>query len=118
MTIRPGQFVLAGGHERHATNVFVCSSSVQRLRGLLGREELLVDNIFWLYPCSSIHTCFMKSAIDVVYLDELHRVIKLVSSLLPWGFSNCRSAFSVLELAEGHIDVLKLNVGDQFQCEA
>ena len=118
MMIHSGQFVLVGGREKHATNVFVCSSSIQRLRGLLWREELLADNILWLYPCSSIHTCFMRSAIDVVYLDGLQRIVKLVSSLLPWRFSKCASAVSVLELAEGQIDVLKLKLGDHFQCEA
>lgn len=83
----------------------------ERNKGLLGVDELL-DGL-WISPCNSIHMFFMRISLDVVYLDRLHRVCKLVSDVRPWQVSASLSAYSVLELAAGKILEFDLKVGDQ-----
>ncbi len=59
----------------------------------------------------------MKFAIDVVFLDRNNRVRKIVSNLVPWRFSLCLSAHSVLELPSGVIQETRTNKGDQLEVE-
>ncbi|HLO94144.1 MAG TPA: DUF192 domain-containing protein, partial [Burkholderiaceae bacterium] len=49
----------------------------QRLGGLLVRPRLGAGEGLLLKPCNSVHTCFMRYAIDVIYLDREGRVLKL-----------------------------------------
>ena len=112
-----GQFESVNHGRSHQTSVLLCDSPFQRLRGLLGREGKLLNSVLWLRPCSSVHTCFMRSPIDVIYLDGERRVLKTVSKLKPWRFSACPGAVSVLELANGLIDIMGLTPGDHFKCD-
>ncbi len=68
-----------------------------RLRGLLGREPSPI----LLAPARSVHTCFMRLPIDVVFLDEELRVVKVARALEPWRFAGARGARAVLELPAG-----------------
>ena len=118
MITKDGTFITAASEDENpSVKAFLCESLFQRLRGLLGREELLSEMLFWIRPCSSVHTCFMRVAIDLVYLDKRQNILKLVSGLRPWKFSGCVGASSVLELAEGQVDKLGLSIGDSFLCE-
>ena len=42
----------------------------RRLVGLLGRSELGDGEGLWIAPCNSIHTWFMRFAIDAAFVDE------------------------------------------------
>ena len=118
MIKRDGTFRAAASEGQDPSlKVLVCESLFRRLRGLLGREEFLSEMLVWIKPCSSVHTCFMRVAIDLVYLDKSQNILKLVSGLRPWKFSGCVGASSVLELAEGQVDKLGLSIGDSFLCE-
>lgn len=76
-------------------------TAFERLRGLLGRPPLAAGEGLLLAPCSSVHTCFMTHAIDVVYLDRHLQVVKVVASLAPWRLSAARGAVMTLELSAG-----------------
>ena len=41
-----------------------------RFRGLMGRRELIPGQGLLLRPSGSIHTCFMRFPIDVVFIDD------------------------------------------------
>lgn len=84
----------------------------QRTRGLLGRRSLSPREGLLIEGCSSIHTCFMRFPIDVIYLDREGRVVKIVSHLAPWRFSSARGARSTLELAAGACARNGIAVGD------
>lgn len=58
-----------------------------RLVGLLGRRSLAPDEALLIEPCRSVHTCFMRFAIDVVFLDRSGRVVGMVSNLRPFRLS-------------------------------
>ncbi len=63
---------------------FVMSTPTERMKGLLGRTSLPVDEALWFPHETSVHTFFMKFAIDVAFLDRRGRVLALYHSLKPW----------------------------------
>lgn len=87
-------------------------SSAQRRTGLLKHEKLEDGAGLWIIPCESVHSFFMKFAIDLIYLDRKHTVRKVVRALRPWGMSICLSAHSILELPVGTIDRTGTQPGD------
>ena len=90
-----------------------------RLIGLLGRSSLEPGEALLLDPCSSIHTAFMRFAIDVIYLDGARRVAKVVPALKPFRVSGMlRGAHSVIELPSGTIASTGSAVGDQLAFES
>ena len=86
----------------------VATTAPSRARGLLGRARLLV-------PARSIHTAFMRCAIDVVFLDRELRVLRVVSELVPWRVAGCRGARAALELAAGEGARLGLSLGERLR---
>ena len=79
-----------------------------RMRGLLGREQLTDQQALWISPCPSVHTIGMRYAIDVIFLSKQGNVQKITSNLKPLKFSSCVGAFSALELNAGMAE--KLNI--------
>ncbi len=75
-----------------------------RLKGLLGTKSLEEGHGLWIKPCNQVHMFFMKYAIDVVFIDEDHRVVRLVEGLAPGKISpKVADAQSVIELPVGTI---------------
>ena len=79
----------------------LAETSFARMRGLLGRSGLSSGEGMLLRPASSIHTAFMRFAIDAVFLDREDRVLKVAPGLAPWRMAACRGARAVLELPAG-----------------
>ena len=76
----------------------------RRFLGLMGRKNLPSGHGLLITSCNSVHMCFMRFPIDVVYLDKNNSVIKIVKNLPPWvGLSCCFGASSALELPAGAI---------------
>ena len=82
------------------------------MRGLLGRSGLNEGEGILLRPAASIHTFFMRFAIDVVFLDRDLVVLGIESSLEPWRTAVRRGAKSVVELASGECERRGVQVGD------
>lgn len=95
----------------------ICKTTnfIERMRGLLGKEKLKIDEGLLLAPCSSIHTFGMQYTIDVLFLDKQLTIVKTVKSLKPWRMSASNSATMVLELAEDSINKLQLKSGQQLE---
>lgn len=91
---------------------------LRRARGLLGRPQPLPEQGIWLKPCNAVHCWFMGYAIDVLFLDAQGRVLRIAHGLQPWRMAACRGARSVVELACGEAQRLKINEGDVFACVA
>lgn len=73
----------------------------QRFCGLMGRKQLADGTGLLLKNCSSIHTCFMKFPIDVVYLDRNFKVLNY-ETVRPWKLGSLiKGVRHVLELPEG-----------------
>jgi uncharacterized membrane protein (UPF0127 family) len=91
----------------------VADSFGLRLRGLLGRPELAGGEGLLLRPSGSIHTWFMRFAIDAVFLDRHFRVVHTAAAIRPWRMARARRARAVLELAAGEAARRGIAVGDQ-----
>jgi uncharacterized protein len=83
-----------------------------RLKGLLGTRVLPEGDGLWITPCRQVHTVGMRYAIDLVFLDDVRRVVETVRALAPGRFSaRVAAATSVLELPAGTVDRTGLLVG-------
>ena len=51
--------------------------------------------------CNSIHTCFMRFNLDIIFMDKNKNIIKEVKNLKPWRIAVCRKAYYVLETPSG-----------------
>jgi uncharacterized membrane protein (UPF0127 family) len=90
----------------------LCDSFFGRLLGLMGRAD--VGGGVVIVPCNSIHTLFMRAAIDVLFLDAEGRVCALYPALRPWRFTRVvRGARRVVELRAGTLGATAL--GDQIE---
>jgi uncharacterized protein len=88
-----------------------------RLRGLMGRRELEPGEGLLLRPSGSVHTCFMRFAIDIAFLDSELRVLAVSPGVRPWRLRLQRGARAVLELPAGEADRVGIAPGDQLTVE-
>ena len=95
----------------------VADTSAKRRTGLLKHARLAPGEGLWIVPCESVHSFFMKFAIDLVYLDRKHTVRKVRRAMRPWRISVCPSAYSILELPVGTIQSSRTEAGDQLLIE-
>ena len=71
----------------------------QRFKGLMGKRE--IEHALLFRECSSVHMFFMKTAIDVMYLDEDYRILG-GETLFPWkSFGMKKGCAHILELPQG-----------------
>jgi uncharacterized membrane protein (UPF0127 family) len=90
-----------------------------RFRGLMLTSHLAPDAALLMTRCPSIHTCFMRYALDVAFLDDQGCVVKLAHAMRPWRASfGGRGAAHVLELAEGGLARFDLRLGDRIALSA
>src|ERR1700674_781454 len=91
-------------------HVPVARSFFSRVRGLIGRRELFL----FIPSCPAVHTWFMGSGFDLVFLDEREVVVAIRANAAPWRFLfGPRGTRSVLELPSGHAASLGVTEGEQ-----
>jgi len=89
-----------------------------RLRGLLGRDALDRGEALAIRPCASIHTLFMRFAIDAVFLDRSGRVVRALAELRPWRATRFHlRAEQVVELPAGTLARTGTREGDELAFE-
>lgn len=89
---------------KYANNFF------KRLKGLMGKKEIDFALVFTNLKDSSIHTHFMRTEIDVYFLDE-NKIVFEKTSLKPWKFHRPKKqAKYILETKK---DELKIKIGDK-----
>ncbi len=99
--------------EALANRVEVAVTRRDRRKGLLGRSGLEPASALIIAPCFSIHTMFMRFDIDVVFVDEDGRVVKVVRDMTPWRIAVDPTAHAVVELPAGSLRDRQVNVGDR-----
>lgn len=88
-------------------DITIAESFWERFRGLMGKKSLPEHTALWITKCGSIHCCFMKFPIDVVYLNKDEKVLK-IETVKPWRIGSfVRGADSVLEMNKGEAAKLK-----------
>ena len=88
-----------------------------RMRGLLGRGGLAEGEGLLLQPAGSIHTFFMRFAIDAVFLDAERRIVCIASDVRPWRTAAAKRSRAVLELAAGEAARVGLQPGHLLRLE-
>ena len=91
----------------------VASSFGARFRGLMLTSSLEPATGLLFPRTRSVHTHFMRYPIDVVFLDDEQRVVRIAAGLRPWRFAAAQGADGVLELAAGECARLGLAEGDE-----
>jgi uncharacterized protein len=80
--------------------VYEANSFFAKLRGLIGREEMLKNGALLIPNCNWVHSFFMKSPIRVLFLDAHCNTIIFEQQLNPWRLSHmCLSARFSLEVS-------------------
>lgn len=97
--------------------VLIAKDFWSRLRGLLGRARLQEDEGLWIRPCNSVHTFGMAYAIDVLFLDNEQRVVRIAHRLQSMRIAGARKARSALELAGGVASKLGIAEGMQLRMQ-
>ncbi|MHB1629243.1 MAG: DUF192 domain-containing protein [Bacilli bacterium] len=91
----------------------VADSFFTRLRGLLGKKSLASDEGLWLDACHSIHTFFMRFAIDVVFIDADGCVAAVHACVAPGKVVTAKRAVHTIELPAGACERLGLKEGQR-----
>src|SRR5215212_10590705 len=93
---------------RNATTGQVVASCLEpaldsqaRRRGLLGRDGLPDGTALVIAPSNSIHTFFMRFAIDVVFVRRDGQVTKVRCAVPARRLAASARAFAVVEMAAG-----------------
>jgi uncharacterized protein len=102
-----------------ARDVRIADSFFARAIGLMGRKGMPEGEALWfrgvtLMPANSIHTHFMRFAIDVVFTDRSLVVKEIVRDLKPWRMTKpVRGAVDCFEFVAGTCANSKIEIGDQ-----
>ncbi|MHB1357079.1 MAG: DUF192 domain-containing protein [Anaerolineae bacterium] len=97
-----------------ADNALLASTYWQRLFGLMGRKTLAPGEGLVIDPCSSVHTHWMRFAIDVIYVNKEHVVVGIDHNLRPWRLGRLYKRVQyVVELPAGRAHETDTQVGDQ-----
>jgi uncharacterized protein len=89
-------------------------TTFSRLKGLIGRFKMRLDEGMWVVPSQGIHTFGVFFPLDLIYLDENYRVIHLVEYFPRFRIAPLRThAASVLELPTHTIYSSQTQPGDQ-----
>lgn len=96
----------ADGGEILLPQLEIADTFWKRFLGLQFRKPLSADRGMLIHPCSSLHTCFMRFAIDVIMLDQDGVVVGVRRNLKPWRLCFCpRSTRQVIETMTGALDL-------------
>jgi hypothetical protein len=98
-----------------ARQVTVADRFGPRLVGLMGRAKLEPEEGLWLIPCNSVHMFFMRTPLDIAYLDRQLRVVRCVPEMRAWQVKvlPVRHAHSALELAPGTLSRHGISEGEE-----
>jgi uncharacterized membrane protein (UPF0127 family) len=106
-----------------ANDVRLAKTFIERTVGLIGVYSMPKDFALWIQgsrfiPCNSIHTFFMRFAIDVVFVDRELKVKAIYRNVRPWRVTPVvKGAWSVLEFRGGALSS-SIEVGDQLHVGA
>ena len=98
----PWRLVAADSGEVVVAALEVADGFWSRFRGLQRRRELPVGAGLLLVPCPSVHTCFMRFAIDVLLLDRSGAVLAVRQAVRPWRVVlSVPGTYAILEVPGG-----------------
>lgn len=89
-------------------------SIMARLKGLIGKLKLKLDEGLWVVPSQGVHTLGVLFPLDLIYLNESYQVIHVIEHFPRFRIAPLRiKAASVLELPTHTIYSSQTQPGDQ-----
>ena len=83
---------------------YYAKSFHSRFWGLMRVKDIKDGQAFILEKCRSIHTCFMRMKIDVLFVDENYQIVRAALNVSPWKFLIAKKpAAHAIELKAGTI---------------
>lgn len=101
-----------------ANTVEIADTRATRRRGLLGRDSMPASSALIIRPCFSIHTAFMRFAIDAVFVNHDGVVVAVKRNLAPWRIAANVRAHAVVELPAGSLKDGDVCKGDRLYLAA
>lgn len=99
-------------------NVEVADSFFSRFMGLMFRKKIDADYALHIKPCNQIHMLNMRFAIDVIYLSDSGKVVKIDENVKPNKICKAvKDAKSVLEMSCGAAAEFGIREGDTLKIE-
>ena len=96
-----------------ADNVKVAENFFTRSVGLLSKKTLSQGEGLVIKPCCSIHTFFMRFAIDVLFVDRSNKIIAMYENVKPWRILPLHiHSYYVAELSAGSVCDENISEGD------
>lgn len=100
-----------------SSNMRVASSFRDRVVGLMFKSDMEGFDCLLIENCKSIHTCFMKYPIDVVFINSEDEVVKPLYDIQPWRMTwTYFRANRVIEFKSGDLPK-DLQAGDKVTIE-
>ena len=96
---------------------FVADSFFKRFLGLMFRKSMDLEEALIFHHTNSVHTCFMRFAIDVVFLDKNMQVCKIYQSLKPWRLAGSLPAKMTVEFPANKLSTKDISIGDTLSLE-
>jgi len=98
-----------------AQRLVVWRSLLAKGIGLMGRRQMVGDGV-WMENCRSIHTCFLRFSIDVIFIARDLRLLRIVAELPPWRLVWApKGTVHVVELPAGSIRRAKLTLDSEIK---
>ncbi|MFZ4712709.1 MAG: DUF192 domain-containing protein [Bacteriovoracaceae bacterium] len=97
-----------------AQKALLADGFFDRLIGLMFKKQMIGFDALLIIGSNSIHTCFMRFNIDVVFLSRDNKVVKIFKDMKPWRFTLLYlKAMKVIELPGGSLG--SIQVGDEVE---
>ena len=77
-----------------------CLHFGSRAIGMIGKKRKLSYG-FYFPNCHSLHTFFMRQAIDIIMVDHNFMIVAFYPSVKPWRFIVCKKASACFEFSTG-----------------
>jgi uncharacterized membrane protein (UPF0127 family) len=101
-----------------AARLMRATNAWERGIGLLLRPSVAPDEGLWIDHCSAIHTMMMRASIDVFFLDQDGRVLRIANAVTPnRPLLFCRGTESIVELGAHRTGARDVLVGDRLVLE-
>lgn len=97
------------------SNASIADSFFKRLLGLMFRKEMNEEEILIFHRAGLIHTCFMRFPLDIIFLDNEMKVIKLCETVKSWRVVGCTKSEYTIECEGGQIITKNIKVGQTIQ---
>lgn len=94
-------------------DVKVANNFYTRSVGLLSRKSLSDNEALIIKPCCSVHTFFMRFAIDVLFVNKQNEIVAFYENIKPFRILPVHfNSYYVVELPAGQITARNIQKHD------